>query len=195
MNRRDIILRAVAAEPRAPDYRNNLANVLLQMGRDREAAEQLAKAIELDPSYARAYLGLASARLRLRDIPGSIAAAEAGLSRQPAWPELTMTLMTALEQAGRIDDAVQIGERTLSAHPKHALLWSQVLLLTNYTTRSADEIAALHRACGRVLAEPLTPPRFDRTPSRRLRVGFLSSDFRTHSVAYFAKQLLAGFAA
>jgi len=30
-----------------------LTNVLLQMGRDRDAAEQLAKAIELDPTYAR----------------------------------------------------------------------------------------------------------------------------------------------
>jgi len=189
------LARAVAAEPRAPGYRNNLANVLLQMGRDREAAEQLAKAIELDPSYVRGYLGLASARLRLRDIPGSIAAAEAGLSRQPAWPELTMTLMTALEQAGRIDEAVAIGERTLAAHPRHALLWSQVLLLTNYTARGADEIAALHRTCGRALAQPLVAPAFDRTPTRRLRVGFLSSDFRTHSVAYFAKPLLAGFAA
>jgi Flp pilus assembly protein TadD len=47
------LARAVTAEPRAPGFRNNLANVLLQMGRNREAAEQLAKAIELDPTYAR----------------------------------------------------------------------------------------------------------------------------------------------
>ena len=47
------LARAVTAAPRAPGFRNNLANVLLQMGRNREAAEQLAKAIELDPTYAR----------------------------------------------------------------------------------------------------------------------------------------------
>jgi predicted O-linked N-acetylglucosamine transferase (SPINDLY family) len=183
--------RAVAAEPRAPGYRNNLANVLLQMGRDREAAEQLAKAIELDPTYARGYLGLASARLRLRDARAAIDVAERGLRLQPSWPELTMTLMTALEESGRIDDAIARGRAALAAHPRHAGLWSQVLMLTNYTSLDADEIASLHRAFGSAMGPAPATPAFDRSPDRRLRVGFLSSDFRTHSVAYFARPLLA----
>lgn len=189
------LARAVTAEPRAPGFRNNLANVLLQMGRDREAAEQLAKAIELDPTYARGYLGLASARLRLRDTRGAIDVAERGLHLQPAWPELTMTLMSALEESGQIEDAIQRGRTALAAHPRHALLWSQVLLLTNYTSRSAEEIAELHRAFGSAMGPAPIAPAFDRTPTRRLRIGFLSADFRTHSVAYFVAPLLTAPAA
>lgn len=184
--------RAVAAEPRAPGYRNNLANVLLQMGRDRDAAEQLAKAIEVDPTYARAYLGLASARVRMRETRSAIETAERGLQLQPAWPELTMTLMTALEESGAIDEAIERGRAALAVHPTHAMLWSQILMLTNYTARSTDEITALHRAFGRAMGTAAVAPNFDRTPTRRLRIGFLSADFRTHSVAYFAAPLLAG---
>lgn len=187
--------RAVALEPRAPGYRNNLANVLLQMGRDRDAAEQLAKAIELDPTYARAYLGLANARLRLRDTRGAIEVAERGLRLQPLWPELTMALMSSLEATGHIDEAIRRGRAALAAHPKHLLLWSQVLMLTNYTSQDSQEISALHRDFGAAMGPAPTAPTFDRTPTRRLRIGFLSADFRTHSVAYFAAPLLQGLQA
>ena len=39
---------------------------------------------------------------------------------------------------------------------------------------------------------PLPPPANDRDPARRLRVGFLSHDFRNHAVAELARGVLAG---
>ncbi len=65
-------------------------------------------------------------------------------------------------------------------------------MLTNYTSRDARDISALHREFGTAIETALTVPNFDRTPTRRLRIGFLSSDFRTHSVAYFVAPLLHG---
>jgi predicted O-linked N-acetylglucosamine transferase (SPINDLY family) len=56
-------------------------------------------------------------------------------------------------------------------------------------------VFAEYRAWDRQHAAPLTPvePSFplDRSPDRRLRVGYVSADFREHSVACFAAPLLA----
>jgi predicted O-linked N-acetylglucosamine transferase (SPINDLY family) len=47
-----------------------------------------------------------------------------------------------------------------------------------------------------LFAEPLSaaspPPLVDRTPERRLRVGYVSADFRTHPVGCYVEPLLAG---
>jgi predicted O-linked N-acetylglucosamine transferase (SPINDLY family) len=58
----------------------------------------------------------------------------------------------------------------------------------------ASAIAEEHRRWNQVHAEPLRPfilPHTnERSPSRRLRIGYVSPDFRAHSVAYFLEGLL-----
>ena len=60
---------------------------------------------------------------------------------------------------------------------------------------SAEEIFAEYRRWDRQHALPLLPahPSFelDRSPERRLRIGYVSPDFRQHAVALFAEPLLA----
>jgi predicted O-linked N-acetylglucosamine transferase (SPINDLY family) len=182
--------RAVAAQPRAVAYRNNYANALMQHKRAADAAAQWEEAVRIDPAYALGWLGLTAARLHLRDSQGAIAAAEQGLKLRPGWPQLTTQLMMALEAADRLDEAYELGLRSLQAAPGQPAVRSMLLMLSNYRLAPAAQAAELHREFGRhhagtpSLAAP--QPRKDGV----LRIGILSGDLRTHSVAFFAEPLL-----
>jgi protein O-GlcNAc transferase len=189
------LARAVAAQPRAAGYRNNLANCLMQMGRDAEAAAHLDRAIELDPNYARAYLGLTICRTNLFDSNAAIAAAERGLAIKPHWPELISALLTAY--GPRIDAGIEVGLATLAVHPAHASVWSQLLMLSNYSGLAREEISAMHSRFGAAFTPQIevcktmsdSKPRESGGTADKLRVGFISPDLRTHSVAYFTEPL------
>ncbi len=184
------IARAVAAQPRAVQYRNNYANVLLQLKRESEAAEQWRLATEIDPSYERGWLGLACALGAMRDSRGAIEAARRGLALRPGWPELTRNLAMALESGGQLDKAIDLCFDALEGHPHDAGLRSQLLMMLNYTSHPAAEIFQAHQAFGAVGSVGPDQARTDPDPARPLRIGILSSDLRTHSVAFFAEPLL-----
>lgn len=181
--------RAVALSPDA-GARSNLATVLLQLGRLGEAATQLERALELDPRYTPPYLGLTACRMRMGDARAAIEVANKGLALEPHSPELVCALMLAYETVLAMDKAVELGIATLKHHPLHPQLWSQTLMLLNYSDHTSAEIGEWHRRFGAAFLRPQVPIGFDRDPARPLRVAFLSPDLRTHSVAYFALALL-----
>ena len=84
----------------------------------------------------------------------------------------------------------------LALRPDFALPHSNILFCLNYRPElSAEDIFAEYRCWDRQHALPLLPahPSFelDRSPERRLRIGYVSPDFRQHAVALFAEPLLA----
>ena len=178
--------RAVAMAPRLPGPRNNLANALVNARRHEEAERHWLAALEADPSYARAWLGLAIARTHRHDAAGAIDAAGRGLALQPDWPEMTRTQAQALAAADRAEDAVRALEAAAARHPGHAGLRSNLLMAVNYLERPAGEIAAAHRGYAQCVTAPPAPPQADRDPDRPLRIGILSGDLNTHAVGFFA---------
>ena len=181
---------AVAAEPRAPQYRNNYANTLLHLKRYKAAAEQWERAVALDPKYALGWLGLACVKPFLDDSAGARKAAEKGLALRPGWPQMTSQLVLALEAAGELDAAVDVCERALAADPNQPALRSRYLMLLNYRCEEPSRLFAAHQDYGAIHGRPLNPPRTDGSPDRPLRLGILSGDLRTHSVAFFVEPLL-----
>ena len=102
----------------------------------------------------------------------------------------------ALMRQGRLAEAEAALRQALALRPDFALPHSNILFCLNYRPEaSAEEIFAEYRCWDRQHALPLLPahPSFelDRSPERRLRVGYVSPDFRQHAVALFAEPLLA----
>ena len=97
---------------------------------------------------------------------------------------------------GRLAEAEAALRHALALRPDFALPHSNILFCLNYRPDvSAEEIFAEYRRWDRQHALPLLPahPSFelDRSPERRLRIGYVSPDFRQHAVALFAEPLLA----
>ncbi|MFZ9915950.1 MAG: hypothetical protein ACO3IB_11530, partial [Phycisphaerales bacterium] len=181
--------RAVALAPKVPAYRSNYANALLGAGKAADAAAQYRKATELDARYEKAWLGLALALVRTGDTAGALEACARGHALRSVWPELSRAHASALEQADRIEDAIEVLSTAVAATPSDGELRGRLLLALNYSSRSADEIATAHRAYASCVRGPAAaPPR--RARGGPLRVGVLSGDLRTHSVGYFAEVFL-----
>ena len=68
--------RAVGQEPRSAEYRDNLASVLIRMGRYEDASALLEESIRIDSRYDLLYSHLAEARLALGDTVGGMRALE-----------------------------------------------------------------------------------------------------------------------
>jgi len=184
------LARSVEAWPLAPQYRNNYANVLLQLKRYREAIEQWERSVQIDPGFDMGWLGLACARVQLPDFAGAIEAARTGLKRRPGWRELNRTLVIAMEAIGQVTGSLAVCRQSLARDPHDSALRSIFLLLLNYQAFSPESIASEHREFGQRQLPATMPARTDPDPDRRIRVGILSADLRTHSVAFFAEPLL-----
>jgi predicted O-linked N-acetylglucosamine transferase (SPINDLY family)/predicted SAM-dependent methyltransferase len=116
--------------------------------------------------------------------------------------ELDPKLVSALTELGycywhlgRHQDAEQVLKSALALAPDSWPAWSNLLLTSNYTHGDRAEIFSLHSAFGAMIRNKcgdLPAPRQSERPDadRRLRIGFMSGDFRRHSVACFLKGAL-----
>jgi protein O-GlcNAc transferase len=181
---------AVDGEPRASDCRYNYANALLQLGRFAEAAEEWEQTVQLAPQLFVGWLGLANARLRLHDSAAARAAAERALALRPNCPQTAHVLALALAAGDEVEAAVAACERVLAAAPQAANLRSTCLLLLNYFSEDNQRLFEAHREFGGQHARPLRPALAHADADRSLRIGVLSADLRTHSVAFVAEPIL-----
>jgi len=116
----------------------------------------------------------------------------AGLALEPADAGLHSNRGFALCQQGRVGEGMAAFDRAIAASGGDDTAHSNLLFAANYRDDlSADDVAALHRAFADRVRPPRLPPRARPAARRRLRVGYLSPDFRQHSVAYFFAPLAA----
>ncbi len=117
-----------------------------------------------------------------------------GLMLEPGAPVLWNTLAHAQACMGQTAAALQSYRKALELAPGLAAGRSNLLLALHYSSEvTPDELVAEHRTYGRLCAQPAAAARpFTNSPgpARRLRIGYTSPDFRTHSVAFFFEPLL-----
>ncbi len=182
--------RCVTAAPRIVGFRNNYANALMNANRIDDAVVQLRAAIEIDPKYATAYLGLTVACAQTGDSDSGIEAGRRGTALRPEWAELSRNFASVLKDTGRVDEALAEFKRAIEHSPKDAGLRSGFLWAVNYSDGSAEHSAQAHRDYRQCVRVTGAAARTDPTPDRPLRLGILSGDMRTHSVAFFAEPFM-----
>ncbi|MFC1760936.1 hypothetical protein ACFL6U_02520 [Planctomycetota bacterium] len=93
---------------------------------------------------------------------------------------------------------VRVGllKQLLALHPWDAVTHSHLLLCQHFIPGfSSEKLAFQHRRWGTlhgVSPEKLVPYPHERNPDRSLRIGYISGDFCSHSVAYFIEAILEG---
>ncbi|ROQ00271.1 putative O-linked N-acetylglucosamine transferase (SPINDLY family) [Stella humosa] len=161
---------------------------------DAGAAAALERAEALDPGRADVPFNRATAEHNRDRLGDALAALDRAVARAPAFAAAHLHRGYVLLDHGRPEEAGAAFERVLAIEPAHAAAGSARLFALNYLSdRDGGEVAALHRAWGDAVAAavPATAPAtLDRDPDRRLRIGYLSADFRAHSVAWFLAPLL-----
>jgi predicted O-linked N-acetylglucosamine transferase (SPINDLY family) len=105
-------------------------------------------------------------------------------------------LAVVLQMQCRYAEAEQCCREALAACPEYEAAQSNLLFSLNYDPDlSPEEVFAAYREWDRRMAAKIAPGDRhhpgDIRPSRQLRVGYVSPDFRRHSSAWFAEPLLS----
>ena len=188
--RRALEIRADLAEA------HNVLGITLEAQGQAEAALQCyARALELRPEFPEALNNQGNALARLGRPAEAEISHRAALALRPGYATAWNNLGHVLEVQGAAAEAVACYRRALEWAPEFALAHSNLLLALHYLPGADPEsIFAEHRrwAERQATARPGRRPAHDNEPEpeRRLRLGYLSADLRTHSVAFFLEAVL-----
>lgn len=187
--------RALERDPRYADAYYNLADGLREAGERDEAMRAYRKVIQLDPSFSDAYnnLGLMMMDDKRYDEARDLFERAVETSARPIMA--LSNLGNVLSDCGRVDEAVRSYRRALAIDPTVAVVNSNLLLALNYTSSNgAEDLLREHLIFARNCAQrfyPLSPVYSNQKQADRvLRIGYVSPDFRRHSVAYFIEPVI-----
>jgi protein O-GlcNAc transferase len=187
--------RAADLMPGFPEAYNNLGVALRDKGQLDEAVAAYRQAIAARPSHADSFNNLANVLIEKGQFDEAIAAFGQAIALRPDFPEAHVNLANALNDTGQLDQAVAAYRQAIALRPGYAGAHSNLICALHYHPGyDADAIAEEHRLWNRQHAEPLRSliqvHSNDRRPDRRLRIGYVSADFRTHASAHFLLPLL-----
>jgi predicted O-linked N-acetylglucosamine transferase (SPINDLY family) len=188
--------RALELEPAMADAWNNMGTACKELGQDEEATRLYAKALELAPDSPIANYNLANMLKEQYRWAEAGRLFEKAVRLQPGFAEAHNNLGLALKDQGQLEEAVASFRAALSVRPEYLAPRSNLLMTLNYMDDvSPQTIYEEHKAFGlrhaTGLEGALGPLANHPDPRRRLRVGYVSPDFRNHACAFFLEPLLA----
>jgi protein O-GlcNAc transferase len=187
---------ALQLNPNLPEAHNNLGTIFLHQGVHDRAIASFRRAVELNPFYAAAYSNLGNALRDQGNLDGSIRCHHQALAISPQSADIHNNLGSALKDRGELAEAVEHYRRAIELQPNFTAAWSNVLYTLHFC--EGYDTAAIHQEhrrfndlCAAPLATFIKPHAINRNPNRRLRIGYISPDFRHHCQAFFTLPLLA----
>lgn len=187
--------RALALRPNDTAFVLNLANIFGAGGRHAEAVDLLERVVAANPSDPGPWSTLSSAYFLSGLLAKSEEAARRGLALHPNHPRITEQLSAAIRKWGRCREMFEVMRDASLAHPEETDLAHEAAFNSNYPSGvSTEEVFEVHKRFGAVhMARARRMKITEPTPAdaeRPLRVGFMSPDFKQHSVAYYAEPLI-----
>jgi len=188
--------KATVLNPDFAEAHLNLSLSLQMLGRFDEARACIRRALEIRPGYVQAHISLGDVLREKQLFTEALAEYRRAFELDPGSREGYARTAGVLTLLGMVPEAIRHYRKALEIDPGHTKTRSSFLMTLHYQD-SIDpvELRDLHREMGSVLDRILPacgePHLNDRTTGRRLRIGYVSPDFRTHSVACFIEPVLA----
>lgn len=187
--------KAIALRPNMAGFYLNLGGTYLHIGKHEDAAASFRTALQHNPKHAAAHSNLGVALHKLGRMEEAEAEMRAALSFKPDSAEAWRGLGLTLREQGRMGEALAALGESIALEPNNFEARQQLLFVENYLGKGSPAEAAAHaKAFGAMLPRgEASGYANDADPSRPLRVGFVSADFRRHPVAQFVSHLLPLF--
>jgi protein O-GlcNAc transferase len=188
--------RALALDPKSVELPQRVLGSLVRSERFVEAEELARWLVAEHTERAESHIALGRVLSKQRKFSEAIAAFEQARAQGPQSVAVTTPLVEALAPLGRVDEALTELERAISIDPTLAVEHSALVFQTAFSARydAEAQLAAARRWSDRH-ALPLIGRRrahaHGRDPERRLRIGYVSPDFRRHVQRLFTLPVLS----
>lgn len=187
--------RALALDPQNADAWASLSDVLQETEDAEGAVAALEALLRLRPDWADAHYNQGVVLARLKRTARAEQSFRRALELDPGHAAAWRMLGGSLMAESRLDEAIALYGSARARCPDSFALESAELFALNASDRIPDaELLARHRAFGerleRALPARAAPFGNPRDPERRLRVGYVSAEFRYHVVTLFMRPVL-----
>ena len=187
--------RALRRRPNSAMACNSLGLALQALRRYAEAMTWYEKALVIEPRYANAHYNLGNLLRKLERPEDAVAAYEKALVLKPDLDRASIGLIGAVLSLWRLDDAIAELRSAMAIRPDLPVARSNLVYLSLFRSQETPEtLFALHREWANFHAPAISTLdlRFARAadPDRRLRVGYVSPDFRNHAEYDFVAPVL-----
>jgi predicted O-linked N-acetylglucosamine transferase (SPINDLY family) len=187
---------AIKCKPGYAEALSNLGNMFRIQGKLEEAVMSYRQALESVPDFASALVNLGAALQAQDKMTEAISSFRQAIAVQPDLAPAYINMGTAFFSQGQLDEAVSSYRKALVLQPDHDAVYSNLLMVMLYMSNySPADIFAEYQRFAERFETPLKAQWLahenKRDVNKRLKIGYVSADFRTHAVAFFIEPILA----
>ncbi len=213
----DAYRKALEAQPNFPEAYCNIGLAYVALGRREEAIEAYRKAIELRPDFPEALNNLGQPLCDLRKLEEATEVYRQAVALRPGYIDAYGNLATTLRKRGLLDQALRVYEEGNAISPgnakaeieianlrRHICEWKnyeadnrrvielldhvEPFILLNVPSSPAQQLACARRWASKMPQVTTFDHSRLRAPGR-IRIGYLSADFRKHATAFLMAEL------
>lgn len=147
------------------------------------------KVLELNPTHKQALYDLGALNSFIGDWDSSIIYGEKLISIDPAYNNILVHVANTYSYLGNYDKSINYFQKILDNDPYNLLAWSDLFLSLNYINVELHERIML-RDKFNLLLSSFSNNQISIKRKQKIKIGYVSSDFRNHAVSYFIKGLI-----
>jgi predicted O-linked N-acetylglucosamine transferase (SPINDLY family) len=187
--------KALTLKPNYVQAHNNLGITLKEQGKLIESEASYKQAIKLKPNYAEAHYNLGITLKEQGKLIESEASYKQAIKLKPNYVQAHNNLGGVLKQRGRLEEAIISYNKAIELEPRYVEAHSNRNLCLNYLSSYSPlfiykQHLEFEKQFGGLKVELPTILSFMKNTNYRLRIGYVSADFKEHSVAFFFEPLL-----
>ncbi|MDB4308193.1 tetratricopeptide repeat protein [Gammaproteobacteria bacterium] len=186
---------ALVAENESVPVLLELGLALKNAGLTSEALTYLHKAREINPDNPIIYNILGNIYQLKGELKQAISSYLSAIQRNPCLAEPYNNLGSTYVAMGDVPTALENYRKALDIRLDFNGAASNILLAENYVSNNQEDLFHKHVAWGNSLnpPSPIDQHRDDIRGHKKIRVGYISPDFRAHSVAWFMMAILQNY--
>lgn len=189
----DCFSRLLELDDTRVEYHNNLAMCMMELRRPQEAYRHLVRAIQLAPGKAETYNTLGNLLVRYWRLAEAAEQYRRAIELKNDYVGAYSNLGRIANFEGRVADAVAFFDKALELQPDFRTAADNLLFIINNTDiYTPEQIRDEHLRLADIYDGPVEPhgTQHQHRQGAKIRVGYVSPDFRNHSVGFFIEPVL-----
>lgn len=187
---------ALRLKPRYAEAWHNLGVAQQHLRRHRGAVEAFDRAISLRPEYAESYHRRGHCLREVGHLEEAVQSHRKALELEPKYAPAYQGLMASYGEQGKIEEAILCQRRRVELEPASSSTNSDLLTTLLYSDQiTPRQLYEEHMRWEQRHSSHVTgrraPFENGRSPDRRLRIGYVSPDFRNHPVPRYMTPIVA----